>query len=397
VPSKQILHQRHKSTGTLSTMLGAGGLKMAVKRTAFGDVSNTAKTIIAAHDDLETVGKNINYEVVEKPSAPQEKSAAFLRPAQRPLAGLKSFLASNSLVNTSAAPSLPAKASIAEAEQPLVKSRTLSKRTTTIYKDSTALELDQSSQPAAQPAIIANAPVAPVHQSLGPRQHKSQPQLQVDQAPLRRTQSKIIEKSVDVSQEELVATGTDHQEVPEQRSNQFEERKEKATEDIRRENQQAEELAIQMREEINRQERQLPALPLLSEPEEYWEEEEEELYDEQGYTTAHSYRSRGDNTTGGATTVLFPKVTNKVKKELAIAKDIVENSRTAEEIEDEAWDTSMVAEYGDEIFQYMRELEVCLFLFHSSISAYQAVRRIVKFRLSRPLNYLCLHLTPSHS
>jgi G2/mitotic-specific cyclin 3/4 len=379
VPPKQILHQRHKSTGTLSTMLGAGGLKMAVKRTAFGDVSNTAKNIITAHDDLETVGKNINYEVVEKPSAPQEKSAAFLRPAQRPLASLKGFLASNSLVNTSAAPSLPAKASISEAQQPLVKSRTLSKRTTTIYKDSAALELNQSSQPAAQPAIVANAPVAPVHQSLGPRQHKSQPQLKVDQAPLRRTQSKIIEKSVEVSLEELVATGTDHQEVPEQHSNQVEERKQKTTEDIRRENQQAEELAIQMREEINRQERQLPALPPVSEPEEYWEEEEE-LYDEQGYTTAHSYRSRGDNTTGGATTVLFPKVTNKVKKELAMAKDIVENSRTAEEIEDEAWDTSMVAEYGDEIFQYMRELEVCL-LFHSSISACQAVLRVVKFRL----------------
>jgi hypothetical protein len=109
----------------------------------------------------------------------------------------------------------------------------------------------------------------------------------------------------------------------------------------------------------------------VSEPEEYWEEEEEEeLYDEQGYTTAHSYRSRGDNTTGGATTVLFPKVTNKVKKELALAKDIVESSRTAEEIEDEQWDTSMVAEYGDEIFHYMRELEVCPFLFGPSLVSF---------------------------
>jgi hypothetical protein len=123
----------------------------------------------------------------------------------------------------------------------------------------------------------------------------------------------------------------------------------------------AEEVALQIQREIDREERRLPPLPLVSEPEEYWEEEEEEVYDEQGYTTAHSYRSRGDNTTGGATTVLFPKVTNKVKKELAIAKEIVESSRTLEEIEDEAWDTSMVAEYGDEIFSYMRELEVSFF------------------------------------
>jgi G2/mitotic-specific cyclin 3/4 len=48
----------------------------------------------------------------------------------------------------------------------------------------------------------------------------------------------------------------------------------------------------------------------------------------------------------------------KIKREIAAAKQYVEGSRTAEEIEDDSWDTSMVAEYGDEIFQYMRELEV---------------------------------------
>jgi G2/mitotic-specific cyclin 3/4 len=348
-------------------MLGAGGLKMAAKRTAFGDVSNTAKNISAAHDDLETVGKNNGYDIVEKPSVPQE-NAAFLRPAQRPLAGLKGFLGNNSVVNTTAATSLATKASLVEAQQPLAKPRTLSKRTTTIYKDSAVLDSNQSSQLTALPASNINAQVAPVHQSLGPREHKSQPQLKADEAPLRRTQSKVIETSVEVSQEEPGPIESNHQDGPEKLANQTEERKQKTAEDICHENQEAE-LAIQIRKELDRQDRQLPPPPLVSEPEEYWEEEEEEeLYDEQGYTTAHSYRSRGDNTTGGATTVLFPKVTNKVKKELAIAKDIVENSRTAEEIEDEAWDTSMVAEYGDEIFQYMRELEVRLFLFHISLS-----------------------------
>ena len=29
-----------------------------------------------------------------------------------------------------------------------------------------------------------------------------------------------------------------------------------------------------------------------------------------------------------------------------------------DDIEDEAWDTSMVAEYGDDIFEYMHKLEV---------------------------------------
>lgn len=342
----------------MSTILGAGGLKTGSKRTAFGDVSNTVKNINAASDELVPVGKNTSNDFVEKPFAPQEKPAAFLRPAQRPLAGLKGFLPNTSLANPAT-----------DAQQALVKPRTLSKRATTIFKDSTASESNQAPPSAAQSVLSNNAPLAPVHQSLGPRQHKSQPQLKADQPPLRRTQSKIIESPNEDAPKESV-----NQNDSEQCSNRAE-KKPKSAAEIQRENQQAEELAIQIRKEIDRQDRQLPLPPLVSEPEEYWEEEEEEeLYDEQGYATAHSYKSRGDNTTGGATTVLFPKVTNKVKKELAMAKDIVENSRTAEEIEDEQWDTSMVAEYGDEIFEYMRELEVCPFSFRSSLSCFVGLR-----------------------
>jgi hypothetical protein len=98
--------------------------------------------------------------------------------------------------------------------------------------------------------------------------------------------------------------------------------------------------------------------PAPSEPEDYWEDEDEDNYGDDGYVTARSHRSRGENTTGGATVILFPKVTQKVKRELAIAKQFVEATRTVEDMEDESWDTSMVAEYGDEIFQYMREREV---------------------------------------
>jgi hypothetical protein len=99
---------------------------------------------------------------------------------------------------------------------------------------------------------------------------------------------------------------------------------------------------------------------LMSEPEEYWDDEEEdELYDEQGYTTAHSFRSKGDLTTGGLTTLLHPKVTGKVLRELDAAKVFVEANRTQLDIEEDAWDVSMVAEYGEEIFEYLRELEVC--------------------------------------
>ncbi|KAI1776237.1 cyclin-like protein [Hypoxylon cercidicola] len=86
---------------------------------------------------------------------------------------------------------------------------------------------------------------------------------------------------------------------------------------------------------------------------------EDDEYDDQGYTTAHSVR---DNTTGGVTTVMVPpKLTKKGIAEIAAAKEIVESQRAdADPDDDESWDISMVIEYGDEIFQYMKEVEMAL-------------------------------------
>jgi G2/mitotic-specific cyclin 3/4 len=362
-------------------MLGAGGLKMAAKRTAFGDVSNTAKNISSVNDDLVTIGKNNGYDAIQKPSAPQEKSAAFLRPAQRPLAGLKGFLSNNSVVHPAAPAPTSVKAPLVEAPQPVTKPRALSKRATTIYKDPTTVDNEQVPQPAVASVLQNNASIAPVHQALGPRQHKSQPQLKVDQPSLRQTQSKHIETFVEAPRVDPIPAPSNYEDAVEQHFPSEPHISQVVVEKIQEE-QYVEEMSLLIQEDLNKQDRHLPQPPLVSEPEEYWEEEEEEeAYDEQGYTTAHSYRSRGENTTGGATTVLFPKVTNKIKKELAIAKDIVENARTAEEIEDEAWDTSMVAEYGDEIFSYMRELEVSPFR--------QTSTDISRFMMPVPLDTSC--------
>ena len=97
-----------------------------------------------------------------------------------------------------------------------------------------------------------------------------------------------------------------------------------------------------------------------SDPEECWDEEEDEKdnYDEEGYVTARSFRSMGENITGNATTTLVPRVNAKARKEIAAAKLLIESTKTPEDIEDDYWDTSMVNEYGDEIFGYMHELEV---------------------------------------
>ncbi|KAG9956498.1 hypothetical protein KCU78_g24749, partial [Aureobasidium melanogenum] len=84
------------------------------------------------------------------------------------------------------------------------------------------------------------------------------------------------------------------------------------------------------------------------------EDYEEELYEGSQTVTRGGVT---DNTTGGATVVLCPKHTAKTLREIEEARQVVENTRTAEDIEDDQWDTSMVAEYGDEIFEYMRTLE----------------------------------------
>ncbi|KAF2168209.1 hypothetical protein M409DRAFT_21653 [Zasmidium cellare ATCC 36951] len=76
--------------------------------------------------------------------------------------------------------------------------------------------------------------------------------------------------------------------------------------------------------------------------------------EDQDYMTAQSFDLRGELT---ETTIFNPQHGKKHKQELADAKVWVEANRTAEDIEDEQWDTSMVAEYGDDIFEYMRDME----------------------------------------
>lgn len=106
-----------------------------------------------------------------------------------------------------------------------------------------------------------------------------------------------------------------------------------------------------------------PILGKAEESPELSDYDDEAYGDDQGYMTAHSYRSHGDNTTT-AFPVMFPqKLTRRGQAELDAAKQYVDAHRTKEEEDEECWDVSMVAEYGDDIFAYCRELEVCgLFL-----------------------------------
>lgn len=94
----------------------------------------------------------------------------------------------------------------------------------------------------------------------------------------------------------------------------------------------------------------------ISAPTVYEVDEVEGAHDTDDYTTGRSWGLAGD-LTNGHTTVLNPRYTGKIQAELEAAKLHVSNTRPVEDIEDECWDTSMVAEYSDDIFSYMRELE----------------------------------------
>jgi hypothetical protein len=59
-----------------------------------------------------------------------------------------------------------------------------------------------------------------------------------------------------------------------------------------------------------------------------------------------------------ANALLNPIVTEEAEKEVPVAHDTSNSSWLTELMEDDADDPAMVVEYEDEIFSYMRELEV---------------------------------------
>lgn len=338
------------------------GFRGPAKRAAFGDVTNVARhsggLADAKNNKAQQPGSNTvstSYipasSTLNKENAPLAKDAST-RPVQRPslLANKPKQTSESQLPHAALKPLCDAVPT-----QPLQQST------------------KQNVIPAASDAPATNLPPTQ------PRHYKSQPHLRAQQPSLRRTQSRFLEtldfaptKLDDVSVEEVEPpVGLPELPAVEQASGHT---VYLDTVDFSAE---AESLAA-----LNQVIEPLPA-PIdhpvaatgtrpntshsyksvqytgLSEPEEIWDEEEDEDYDDQdqAYTTAHSFRSR-DFTTSGATTVLAPRLTARVQRELEAARIEVEQTRTTEDFEEEAWDVSMVAEYGDEIFDYLRELEV---------------------------------------
>ena len=308
-----------------------GGIKAAAaKRTVFADVSNTTRQP-TSKDDIQVLGKKDN--VILKDSAVVSvkelaKSGALLRPAQRPLANVTSK--TNVIVASDpVASAVPKHVTLDASQQQQATNirKVLSKKSTAVFTEA-------HSDP-----VVDNTALAPVpsRQALS-SQPSSFPQVDRASAPAQEPAAPIL--NAVVAPQETSYFDTVH-----------------VTTHVETEEKDEYVNALEEQARVIEQERNEEIAQSLDR-EQYWDEEdEEEYYDGDGYTTARSLRSRGDNTTGGVTLVLAPRVTAKTQRELDAARVFVEANRSAEDVEDEQWDTSMVAEYGDEIFEYMHALE----------------------------------------
>jgi G2/mitotic-specific cyclin 3/4 len=374
-------------------MLGGGGIKAAAKRTAFGDVSNTFAGARPSKDDS-TIPTKPGLQVAGKPlqAIQERRSAAFLRPAQRPLSvsSLKGLLTGVTGVAGSDSTTRQTGAEIGPIPQSANTRKVLTKRNTTIFKDSSLDAVQEIAIEAPSHHITLSSTAAPLQTVSRPI-----PLLQpltkavtTSKDPvkeLRKPSSEIAHVEVSEATVDTAAVSSETENAAVAKSDGIyidDKGVLRAYEEHVADIQEIERpVAVKLAKQVQPAPAKLeahemaaanPAVPVHvlqpivsrypqpapSEAEEYWDEDEEDNYDEEGYVTARSYRSKGENTTGGATTVLFPHANQKVKREIAAAKELVEATRTAEEIEDECYDTSMVAEYGDEIFDYMNQLEV---------------------------------------
>ena len=369
-------------------------MRVAAKRTALGDASNTANTSRPSKDDSVIAFKGDGMVATKVATMPYEKKTTnLLRPAQRPISVMKGLI--NNAADTSA--SIPIKQPLAEVQQPTQPiaqpthtRKVLQKRSTAVLKDIVPVSKEDQAPTELQNPKSSVAAVAPLYHNLEPppppphqhggldsklwrtrsRRTEEQPKKvsvgsSVAHVPLEQLDAvrsdglyidnngkfQLYQFTDELDAQEVIHPEEEGVAVPQERVPDVEEVSIKKSTSVVP----AHAEAHKTQPSNSQRQQHVP----ISEPEEYWDDEaEEENYGEESYVTARSYRSRGENTTSGATTILFPKPNQKTRNELAAAKAFMEAAKAADELDDETWDTTMVAEYGDEIFQYMMELEV---------------------------------------
>ncbi|PNS18950.1 hypothetical protein CAC42_6045 [Sphaceloma murrayae] len=312
----KTIHQRHKSTPALSNLMQLGAIK--AKRSAFQDVSNQRQ--VPSKDDTAISGKNaIGKEKVLSHVLDVAAKDNLSRKPQRVAVHKQSHsLQSQPLVNTSTTSHLttivPIKPVETQRAQPAPVRTVFPKRSVPVLKEESPsideILAEHDREFAEQAAIEALAQAESEARATRPlSSHPAPP-----------------------SEPEAYYPASAFPETHEQA-------------------QQALQAVLAHEQQLEESQALASAAPRRSQG-----------YDDYDgashgdYTTMRSI-NMGSDTTGGVTILLMPKYTASIRAEIAAAKIHVEASRTPEEIEDDQWDMSMVAEYGEEIFDYMRVLE----------------------------------------
>ncbi|KAK2745436.1 hypothetical protein FQN57_003779 [Myotisia sp. PD_48] len=354
--ASKTIHQRNKSTPALSTIAGLSANKDVIKRTAFGDVSNTVNVYRPAKDDHSLLLKDA-IKITEKP-------VCLARPAQRPIHSVTY----KPIVNNAPASDSNSKAGAEKATAKKIPSQ----RNNVVFKDP-ILQTVAEEPPVPAPSVEAKD-MQPISSEI--LQTDTKPTIDDIEESLSQKHTDNVENApvgpnaaTSKSKANMVSIYPENKGNPidgkEIDTNKVSKADPKKTARISNESDKIAKASYATTHSRPNDSISIPRTKLdqplpYSEPEEYWEDEDEEHYEEEGYVTARSYRSRSDNTTGATTMVLFPKATQETRRELAFAKRIVNATTSPDEFEEECWDTTMVAEYGDEIFEYMRELELKL-------------------------------------
>ncbi|KAH6648866.1 cyclin-like protein [Truncatella angustata] len=382
--AKQNIHQRFKSTGSLrgqpALATSTTGLPQATTRRAvFADKSNTVRTNMS-QDDSKMPHAKFQVARAKENSNPSHgaQKDAFLRPAQRPKgasllpsAASGGYLQPLNAAGDSQAPSQGA-------------TKPLKRATTIVYNDNsrpaTSGSATINSQKIEATDEGSTAAAAPFTRK--PRHHQSQPALKSTQQKEQHIVS-LLDADIKnlVNWEPLTAEKNTHEEDVAQTPyldavEELSPEKFPVLQSVRAEATLSvpgpdSELRSEPRAlKTNYQEE---CVAPATDPD-HSDHEDEDFYEvDQGYTTANLYPGgdapltdtaelpEGEPEPSITVTVMdAPRFSSQMLEEIEEAREHVERNRSSEEVEDELWDISMVAEYGDEIFQYMKEMEIAL-------------------------------------
>jgi len=340
------IHQRHKSSPVLTNLMQAGATKLGVKRAAFGDVSNQ-RNIQPSKDDFSVPTKGFpskDKSILGNVGESQMRDNVSVKQPQAQLTAKSiNTITSNSLGVIPTIPSQNSKTQMDDAysnikstvlRDILIKSHADAQNLP--YHTSTSSQINNNNNaysannlpPVIESAILPSSKVIEIQQQAS----------QALQAFLLQEQQKY---AIREEQQKYAAIQEEQQKYAaiqeEQQKHAIQEEQQKNA----------------IRELTSTTERNVSDTSTNGYSAGYSNGSLEG-----DYTTKRSFHVANGETAGGNTLVLAPKYTSRIRAEIAAAKDIVDAAKSAEEIEDERWDTTMVTEYSEEIFEYMRFLEV---------------------------------------